>query len=101
MTGATAGLRQQIDALTFTPLSADSELTWEASLFANYTDGMLILHEGQVVYERYFGCLEEDGKHAVMSMTKSVTGLLAEIMVVEGDLDDTHNDNGGVLHKCP
>ncbi|MEL7117639.1 MAG: serine hydrolase, partial [Pseudomonadota bacterium] len=36
-----------------------------------------------------FGCLEEDGKHAVMSMTKSFTGLLAEIMVVEGALDDT------------
>jgi hypothetical protein len=50
---------------------------------------MLIIHEGRVVYERYFGCLEADGKHAAMSMTKSVTGLLAEIMVVEGALDDT------------
>ena len=40
---------------------------------------MLILHEGQVVYERYFGCLEDDGKHAIMSM-KSVTGLLGEIL---------------------
>ncbi|MDZ7709503.1 MAG: serine hydrolase [Roseovarius sp.] len=49
----------------------------------------LILHRGRVVYERYFGCLEEDGKHAIMSMTKSVTGLLAEIMVAEGTLDDT------------
>jgi len=26
----------------------------------------------------FFGCLEEDGKHAAMSMTKSFTGLLAE-----------------------
>jgi CubicO group peptidase (beta-lactamase class C family) len=50
---------------------------------------MLIIHKGRVVYERYFGCLEEDGKHAAMSMTKSITGLLAEIMVVEGALDDT------------
>jgi hypothetical protein len=29
------------------------------------------------------------GKHAAMSMTKSVTGLLAEILVAEGRLDDT------------
>jgi CubicO group peptidase (beta-lactamase class C family) len=50
---------------------------------------MLIIHEGRVVYERYFGCLEEDGKHAAMSMTKSVTGLLGEILVVEGALDET------------
>ena len=82
-------VRSEIDALTFMPMGADEPMTWEASLYANYTDGILILHRGRVVYERYFGCLEEDGKHAAMSMTKSVTGLLAEIMVVEGDLDDS------------
>ncbi|WP_244437668.1 serine hydrolase domain-containing protein [Roseivivax isoporae] len=84
-----ADLRQQIDALTFTPQNRDAEMTWEESLHANYTDGILILHRGRVVYERYFGCLEETGQHAIMSMTKSITGLLAEIMVVEGALDET------------
>lgn len=84
-----ADMREEIDDLTFIPMNRKAAMTWEESLYANYTDGMLILHKGQVVYERYFGCLTEDGKHAAMSMTKSVTGLLAEIMVVEGDLDDT------------
>ena len=84
-----ADKRQAIDALTFLPMNSDEETTWEESLYANYTDGMLIIHEGRVVYERYFGCLDEGGKHAAMSMTKSVTGLLAEIMVAEGSLDDT------------
>ncbi len=84
-----AEMRAQIDALTFTPQNSDEEMTWEESLYANYTDGMLILHKGEVVYERYFGCLEEDGKHAIMSMTKSITGLLGEILVAEGVLDDT------------
>ena len=83
-----ADMRQQIDALTFMPMNGDAPMTWDESLYANYTDGMLILHRGRVVYERYFGCLEDDGKHAIMSMTKSVTGLLAEIMVAEGALDD-------------
>lgn len=84
-----ADMREKIDALTFMPIKGSEVMTWEDSLYANYTDGMLIIHQGQVIYERYFGCLKEDGKHAAMSMTKSVTGLLAEIMVVEGDLDDT------------
>ncbi|GAB5462744.1 serine hydrolase domain-containing protein [Hoeflea alexandrii] len=84
-----ADMRQAIDALTFMPIAGDKEMTWEESLYANYTDGMLILHKGKVVYERYFGCLEPDGKHAIMSMTKSITGLLGEILVAEGVLDDT------------
>ena len=81
--------RQKIDALTFMPMNGSEPMTWEQSLYANYTDGMLIMHKGKVVYERYFGCLEEDGKHAAMSMTKSVTGLLAQILVAEGALDET------------
>ena len=83
-----AGRAREIDALTFKPMNSDKAMTWEESLFANYTDGMLIIHKGRVVYERYFGCLREDGKHAIMSMTKSITGLLAQILVTEGMLDD-------------
>lgn len=77
-----------IDAVTFHPMDSDETLTWKASLSVNYTDGMLILHKGRVVYERYSGCLTEDGKHDAMSMTKSLTGLLAQIMVSEGTLDE-------------
>ena len=78
-----------IDALSFKPLGGEKAMTWKESLSANYTDGMLILHKGMIVYERYFGCLGEAGKHGAMSMTKSLTGLLAEILVAEGELDDT------------
>lgn len=76
-----------IDAVTFTPMGGGQLMTWKESLSANYTDGILILHKGRVVYEKYYGCLDEMGKHAAMSMTKSLTGLLAEILVVEGRLD--------------
>jgi len=78
-----------IDALTFRPTGSEEEMTWKQSLSANYTDGMLILHQGKIVYERYLGCLDETGKHGAMSMTKSMTGLLGEILVAEGKLDDT------------
>ncbi|WP_455212346.1 serine hydrolase domain-containing protein [Kaarinaea lacus] len=77
-----------IDSVRFTPLGGGKSMTWVESLSANYTDGILILHKGKIVYEKYFGCLNETGKHAAMSMTKSLTGLLAEILVAEGQLDD-------------
>ena len=86
-----------IDAVTFTPTGGDKPMTWKESLSANYTDGILVIHKGRVVYEKYFGCLDEMSKHAAMSMTKSMTGLLAEILVVEGKLDD----NAKVLSIIP
>lgn len=81
-------LDKNIDALTFIPTGSNRLMTWQESLDANYTDGIMILHHGKVVYERQNGCLNELGKHAAMSMTKSMTGLLAEILVTEGKLDD-------------
>jgi CubicO group peptidase (beta-lactamase class C family) len=84
-----AEMRSAIDALTFRPMGSDEPMTWAESLAANYTDGMLILHRGEVVYEWYSGCLTEAGNHAAMSMTKSTVGLLAEILIAEGRLDDT------------
>ena len=78
-----------IDAITFRPMGSEEEMTWKESLSANYTDGILILHKGKIIYERYLGCLDEKGKHGAMSMTKSLTGLLAEILVAEGKLDES------------
>ncbi len=83
-----ARMAREIDALRFTPLDGRAPMSWEQSLAANYTDGLLVLHRGQVVYERYSGCLAEDGQHAAMSMTKSLTGLLAQVLVDEGTLDE-------------
>ncbi len=89
--GAPVPLARQIDdsidAVVFTPIGGDKPMTWKQSLALNYTDGILVIHRDRIVYERYFGALEEGGKHAAMSMTKSLTGLLAEILVAEGRLD--------------
>ncbi len=76
-----------IDAVTFTPLGSDKPMSWEESLAANYTDGIVVLHDGVVVYERYSGCLDDTGQHGAMSVTKSLTGLLGEMLVAEGTLD--------------
>ena len=57
-------------------------------MWKNYTDGIIILHQGKVVYERYFSELTESDVHAVMSLTKSFTGTLAATLVAEGVIDE-------------
>jgi CubicO group peptidase (beta-lactamase class C family) len=81
-------LDKKIDAITFKPWGEEKSMTWEESLWKNYTDGMIILHKGRVVYERYFSALTENDVHAVMSLTKSFTGTLASILVAEAKLDE-------------
>ncbi|MEL7521050.1 MAG: serine hydrolase, partial [Cyanobacteria bacterium J06553_1] len=77
-----------IDDITFTPLGATEPITWKESLAANFTDGLLVMHHGKVVYETYAGCLNPANRHGAMSMTKSFIGLLGETLVVEGQLDE-------------
>ena len=80
-------LRDDIDSLTFTPLGAQRTMTWRESLDANYTDGIVVLHKGRIVYERYFGVLGPEGQHGLMSVTKTFVGTLAAMLVAEGRLD--------------
>lgn len=84
----TYSLDKSIDNLLFVPDGSDKPMTWETSLMENYTDGILIMHKGEIVYERYFGELKEDEVHAVMSLTKSFTGTLASVLVVEGVIEE-------------
>lgn len=76
-----------IDEVTFTPLGSTEPITWKESLAANFTDGLLVMHHGKVVYETYAGCLDPAQRHGAMSMTKSLVGLLGEMLVAEGTLD--------------
>ncbi len=78
-----------IDNIEFTPLGDDKPMTWKAAFDANYSDGVLVLHRGRIVYERYAGCLDPHTLHGAMSVTKSITGLLGEMLVAEGKLDDS------------
>ena len=79
--------RDDLDALRFTPLGGGASQRWDESLTANYTDGIVVLHHGRVVFERYFGALQADTPHLAMSLTKSVVGLLGALLIDEGTLD--------------
>lgn len=76
-----------IDNITFTPWGSDKPMTWAESLEANYTDGIIVMHKGKIVYEKYFAGLEPDGIHAAMSVAKSFAGTMASILIAEGVLD--------------
>ena len=79
--------RDDIDALTFMPLGAAAPMRWDASLAANYTDGIVVLHRGRIVYERYPGGLTAHGQHIAWSITKSLVATVAASLVTEGALD--------------
>jgi CubicO group peptidase (beta-lactamase class C family) len=56
-------------------------------LLDTYTDGIVVLHGGRCVYERYFGALRDDRPHMCFSVTKSYVGTLAATLLHEGVLD--------------
>jgi CubicO group peptidase (beta-lactamase class C family) len=80
--------RTDLDAVAFVPLGGGNTTTWGESLLANYTDGILILHRGRIVYERYFGVLDAHTPHIAYSVTKSFVATVAVTLVHEGSLDE-------------
>ncbi len=76
-----------LDQVTFVPMGGTTAMTWADSLVANYTDGIMVLHKGRIVYERYFGALTAERPHIGFSVTKSFFGTLAAMLVAEGKLD--------------
>ncbi len=81
-------LRADIDAVTFTPLGRTDRMTWAQAFEAVYGDAVVILHRGEIVYERYTGVMDQDRPHLAFSVTKSYFGTLAEILIAEGALDE-------------
>jgi CubicO group peptidase (beta-lactamase class C family) len=82
-----AAQRSDLDAVTFVPIGGTAPMTWADSLVANYTDGIVVLHRGRIVYERYSGALAADRPHIAFSVTKSFYGTLAAMLIAEGALD--------------
>lgn len=79
--------RNDLDAVSFTPIGGGQPMTWAQSLDANYTDGVIVMHRGKIVYERYFGALTPAGQHIAHSVTKSFVGTAAAMLIAEGRLD--------------
>ena len=88
--------RSDLDAVAFKTLDG-RPMTWGESLAANYTDGIVVLHRGVTVQERYFGALQPELAHTAMSVTKSFVGTLAAMLAERGALDPGRD----VTHYLP
>jgi CubicO group peptidase (beta-lactamase class C family) len=60
------------------------ELTLDEWLEQTWTDGLLVLQDGTVVYERYFAGMEPGDRHLLMSVSKSLTSTLCGVLVGQG-----------------
>lgn len=78
-------LRDDLDDVRLTSLDGVS-MTWRESLAATYTDAILVMKQGVVVYERYFGATTPATQHILFSVTKSFVGTIAEMLIEEGKL---------------
>ncbi len=81
-------LREDIDGVAFATMEGET-MTWGQSVDAMFTDGIMVLHRGAVVYETYRGALAPELPHIAFSMSKSVVGLLAATLAHEGAIDVT------------
>ena len=77
---------RDLDGVAFEDREGRS-MTVAAMLGEGYTDGFLVLHQGQIVTERYFNGFQPHQQHLLMSVTKSFAGSLTGILVERGDLD--------------
>ena len=54
---------------------------------ATDTDGLVIVHRARIVYERYANGMTPDHPHILMSVSKSLLGLLAGALIPRGDFE--------------
>ncbi len=73
----------------FSNMKFSIDMTFDSFLEDNYVDGIMVLKDGAVVVERYANSQTQDTRHIMFSVTKSFTGLLMEILISEGIIDES------------
>lgn len=77
---------RDLDKLRFAD-EKGGDISWADMHSLTYTDSILVLHKGKIVYERYLGITKTYLPHIAMSVTKSFVGTLAATLAAEGKLD--------------
>ncbi len=70
-----------------TPGPAGDEITLADWLGLSNTDALLVAHHGRLVHEWYVEPAIETHPHIVFSISKSITGTLAGVLVAQGSFD--------------
>jgi CubicO group peptidase (beta-lactamase class C family) len=64
-----------------------SHSTFEDVVGTTFTDAIIVLHDGAVVDERYSAGMTGGTPHLIMSVSKSVVGCVAGVLVAQGRLN--------------
>lgn len=89
-TGSTRPLPERKQDLSHVRLGTTgpgADWTMEEFMEATSTDGLLVLSGESIVYERYFSDSTASTRHIAMSVSKSICGMLAGVLVAQGLLD--------------
>jgi CubicO group peptidase (beta-lactamase class C family) len=78
--------RRDLSGISFFDPVSKRRMTIREMLARTDTDGFMVLQGGKIVSEQYFNGMTPNTQHLLMSMTKSVVGTLAGIMVSKGKL---------------
>jgi CubicO group peptidase (beta-lactamase class C family) len=62
----------------------------EDAMIADSTDGYIVVQDGKILYEKYFGNFDQHDHHLWASSTKSLTGLSLGILASQGKIKMTH-----------
>jgi CubicO group peptidase (beta-lactamase class C family) len=63
------------------------EFSFSQMLESTFTDGLLVLHDGVVLFEYYGGAMKPSDTHLLMSVSKSLTSTLCGVFVERGLVD--------------
>ncbi len=60
------------------------KFSFSQMLESTFTDGLLVLHDGVVLFEYYAGAMKPSDTHLLMSVSKSLTSTLCGVFVERG-----------------
>jgi CubicO group peptidase (beta-lactamase class C family) len=75
-----------LDALEFTT-SDDRRITFARWQQESYTDSIVVLHQGKIVYEKYSNGIMPHTQHQMFSATKSFVGTMVLVLAEQGRID--------------
>ncbi len=84
-----AALSRHITPLAEVPCrDAERDRTTVGAIMkATETDGWMVVHDGRILAEEYAGAMEPATLHLLMSVSKSIVGILVGALVGEGAID--------------
>jgi CubicO group peptidase (beta-lactamase class C family) len=79
--------RRDLDRVSFINPITKTQMSIAQMYGATDTDAFLVMKDGKIVTEQYFNGMKPEDRHLLMSVSKSVLGVLAGIIVDQGRLD--------------